>query len=45
VTTSLFSPRLNKPIALGFVSRGAYSAGSDVEVGTQMAKIVDLPFR
>lgn len=45
VTTSLFSPRLNKPIALGFVSRGAYSAGSDVEVGTQLAKIVDLPFK
>jgi len=45
VTTSLFSPRLNKSIALGFVSRSAYSAGSDVEVGTHTAKIVDLPFR
>ena len=44
VTTSLFSPRLNKSIALAFVSRSAYSAGSDVEVGTHMAKIVDLPF-
>lgn len=44
VTTSLLSPRLNKPIALGFVSRGAYAPGSEVEVGTQIARIVDLPF-
>jgi folate-binding protein YgfZ len=44
VTTSLFSPRLNKPIALGFVSRSAYAPGSEVEVGAQTARIVDLPF-
>jgi folate-binding protein YgfZ len=44
VTTSLFSPKLNKPIALGFVSRGAYAPGSEVEVGAQTARIVDLPF-
>ena len=44
VTTSLFSPRLNKPIALGFVSRGAYAPGNEVEVGTETARIVELPF-
>jgi folate-binding protein YgfZ len=44
VTTSLLSPRLNKPIALGFVSRSAYAPGSEVEVGTKSATIVDLPF-
>jgi glycine cleavage system aminomethyltransferase T len=44
VTTSLLSPQLNKPIALGFVSRGAYAPGSEVEVGTKSATIVDLPF-
>jgi len=48
VTTSLFSPGLNKPIALGFVSRSAYAPGTDVEVagehGDLAATIVDLPF-
>jgi|SRR5579884_1580884 len=48
VTTSLFSPGLRQPIALGFVARGAYSAGTEVEVlskGRRIpAKIVDLPF-
>jgi folate-binding protein YgfZ len=44
VTTSLFSPRLSKPIALGFVSRAAYAVGNQVEVGTGTATIVDLPF-
>jgi folate-binding protein YgfZ len=44
VTTSLLSPRLNKPIALGFVSRAAYIPGAQVEVGTQTATIVELPF-
>jgi folate-binding protein YgfZ len=45
ITTSLFSPGLNQPIALGFVSRSAYAAGTDVEIGTGTATIVDLPFR
>jgi folate-binding protein YgfZ len=45
VTTALFSPGLKKPIALGFVSRSAYAAGSEVEVGAGVATIVDLPFR
>ena len=44
VTTALSSPGLNRPIALGFVSRAAYAAGSEVEVGTGGATIVDLPF-
>jgi len=44
ITTALFSPGLNKPIALGFVSRSAYASGSEVEVGTETATIVDLPF-
>ena len=44
VTTALFSPGLNSVIALGFVNRSAFSAGSEVEVGTTTAKIVDLPF-
>jgi folate-binding protein YgfZ len=45
VTTALFSPGLKKPIALGFVSRSAYAAGSEVEVGAGVATITDLPFR
>lgn len=44
LTTSLFSPRLNQGIALGFVSRSAYAPGTDVEVGVGTGKIVDLPF-
>lgn len=45
VTTTLFSPMLGSPIALGFVSLGAYTPGSQVEVGTQAARIVALPFK
>jgi folate-binding protein YgfZ len=44
ITTTLFSPALNQPVALGFVSRSAYSPGSEVEVGTYTARIVELPF-
>jgi aminomethyltransferase len=44
-TTTVFSPALNQPIALGFVSRSAYAPGTEVEVGTGTATIVDLPFR
>jgi glycine cleavage system aminomethyltransferase T len=44
ITTALFSPGLNRPIALGFVSRAAYSPGQEVEVAGMPAKIVDLPF-
>jgi folate-binding protein YgfZ len=49
VTTSLFSPGLNRPIALGFVSRSAYAPGTEVELRSGRkriaAEIVDLPFR
>jgi folate-binding protein YgfZ len=44
VTTTLFSPGLNKPIALGFVGRAVYAAGSEVEVGASSATIAELPF-
>ena len=48
VTTTLFSPGRNRPIALGFVNRGAYVPGTNVEVvsdaKTLRATIVDLPF-
>jgi folate-binding protein YgfZ len=49
VTTSLFSPGLERPIALGFVSRSAYAVGTEVEILSEgkslPATIVDLPFR
>ncbi len=49
VTTALFSPGLQKPIALGFVSRAAYAPGSIVDIAgngkTLTAEIVDLPFK
>lgn len=45
VTTSLLSPKLGKPVALGFVSRSAYNPGTAVEVGEQTATIVELPFK
>ena len=49
LTTSLFSPGLERPIALGFVSRSAYAPGTEVEILSQQKKlpatIVDLPFR
>ncbi len=44
ITTTLLSPRLNKPIALGFVNRAACAPGSEVEVGEHTAKVVKLPF-
>jgi folate-binding protein YgfZ len=48
VTTSLFSPGLQKSIALGFVARTAYAPGTEVEVLSEgksiPAKIVELPF-
>ena len=48
VTTSLFSPGLGKPIAMGFVNRVAAVAGTTVHlVGQESiipATIVDLPF-
>jgi folate-binding protein YgfZ len=48
VTTALLSPALNKPIALGFVSRAAYAVGTEVEVvsGDKVlnASVVELPF-
>ena len=49
VTTCLFSPGLNRPIALGFVSRSAYAPGNEVEIRSEgrklQATIVDLPFK
>lgn len=48
ITTSLFSPGLEKPIALGFVSRAAYAPATEVEIisgdKSLSATIVDLPF-
>jgi folate-binding protein YgfZ len=45
ITTALFSPGLDRTIALGFVSRSANSTGSQLEVGAATATIVDLPFK
>ena len=49
VTTSLFSPGLERPIALGFVSRSGYATGTEVEIASEEKRlpaiIVDLPFR
>jgi folate-binding protein YgfZ len=49
ITTALFSPALNKPIALGFVSRVAYVAGTEVAVVSGEtalnASVVELPFK
>ncbi len=49
VTTSLFSPGLNRSVALGFVSRSAYAPGTEVEIRSEGKKlpatIVDLPFK
>jgi folate-binding protein YgfZ len=48
VTTALFSPGLNRPIALGFVSRAAYAPGTEVDIVSSEkvlpATIVELPF-
>ena len=44
ITTALYSPGLQKPIALGFVSRAACEPGGEVEVGAPTATIVELPF-
>ena len=48
VTTSLFSPGLGKPVALGFINRVAAAAGTSVNlVGQESiipATVVDLPF-
>jgi folate-binding protein YgfZ len=45
ITTALFSPRLKKPIALGFVNRATCAPGSEVEVGAQVATVVEVPFK
>src|SRR5262245_59319505 len=45
LTTALCSPGVNRPIALGFVSRSAYASGSEVEIATGTATIADLPFK
>jgi folate-binding protein YgfZ len=48
ITTTLVSPALNKPIALGFLSLAAYAPGTEVEiVGKERihrATVVELPF-
>jgi folate-binding protein YgfZ len=48
-TTTLFSPGLNAPIGLGFVSRAAGVADTEVEImsgGKALkARIIDLPFQ
>jgi folate-binding protein YgfZ len=47
-TTTLFSPGLNRPIGLGFVTRSAHAAGTAVEILSEgkmlSATISDLPF-
>ena len=49
VTSSVFSPGLKRPIALGFVARTAYAPGTDVEILSEgrpvRATITELPFR
>jgi len=49
ITTSLFSPGLNAPIALGFVNRSAAAAGTIVDIisagKTIAATVTDLPFQ
>ncbi len=49
VTTSLLSPGLEKPIALGFVNRSANAPGTGVVISSEgkqiPATIVELPFR
>jgi folate-binding protein YgfZ len=49
ITTSVFSPSLNKPIALGFVARSAYAPGTQVAIVSDgllvPATIAGLPFR
>jgi aminomethyltransferase len=48
ITTALVSPGLGKPIALGFVSRGAAAPGTAVELaGPERrvdAVVANLPF-
>jgi folate-binding protein YgfZ len=49
VTSAVFSPRMGRPIALGFVSRVAATPGTDVildsPTGAIPARIVELPFK
>jgi folate-binding protein YgfZ len=49
VTTGVFSPRLSKPIALGFVNRAAAEPGTPVVLAEQAgqvgAEVSSLPFR
>lgn len=48
VTTALWSPGLNMPIALGFANRAAYAPGTEVQIEfegkTVAATVVELPF-
>lgn len=49
ITTSVFSPRLQRPIALGFVARAASAQGTEVEIVSRdlavKATVAALPFK
>lgn len=49
VTSSVLSPGLDRVIALGFVGRNSYEAGTEVEIAGEgkrfPAQVVDLPFK
>jgi folate-binding protein YgfZ len=49
ITSSVFSPRLGRAIALGYVHRSLWDAGTELTVhdpaGARRATVADLPFR
>lgn len=46
ITSACFSPRLNRPLALGYLKRPHYEAGTDVQIsGGVTATVAALPFR
>jgi folate-binding protein YgfZ len=44
VTSAAMSPRLNRPIALGYVQRDFVDQGTSVTIGEQKAEVTALPF-
>jgi folate-binding protein YgfZ len=44
VTSAVWSPALNRPIALAYVHRDYVAAGTAVSVGDRAAAVVELPF-
>ncbi len=45
ITSGTHSPALGKPIALAYIRRGFFDAGTQVEVGGSPAVVASLPFR